>query len=122
VQWRICLWPHFKGNTQFLKFCWISSQTFRKLFDQNEKAFGPATGLAAGIEMDLFGVAFVLWAATYLLSLVMAIWMAALLVGAVLLVMAAVVISSSRSKLKVIPAAPEKTIRGVKDMSNGRNT
>lgn len=42
------------------------------------------------------------WAATYLLSLVMAIWMAALLVGAVLLVIAAFVIRSSRSKLKMI--------------------
>ena len=92
-----------------------------ELKEKSEKASGPATGLAFGIAMALFGAGFVLWSATYLLSLVMAIWMATLLVGAVLLLVSAFVLSSSRKKLKMIPATPDKTIRSLEEMSHGRN-
>jgi uncharacterized membrane protein YqjE len=89
--------------------------------EKSEKASGPATGLALGITMALFGLGFVLWSATFLLSLVMAIWVAALVVGAVLLLVSGFVISWSRKKLKMIPVMPNKTIRSLEEMSHGRN-
>jgi uncharacterized membrane protein YqjE len=89
--------------------------------EKTQSASGPAAGLALGIAMALFGTGFLLWAAVFALALVMTLWAAALLMGAVLLLISLAVISSSRSKLKMISATPDKTIRSLEEMSNGRN-
>lgn len=85
------------------------------------QATRPATGLAVGTAMSIYGAGFLLLAAVYGLSTVMAMWAAALLVGAVLLFVSVFVITSSRNQLKNISAEPAKTIRSLEEMTHGRN-
>jgi membrane protein len=79
------------------------------------RAARPASILAAGTVLGLYGLGFLLLAAVYGLSLVIAPWLAALLIGAVLAIVAAIVISSGRNRLRQIDPVPEKTVQSMKE-------
>jgi membrane protein len=79
------------------------------------RAAWPASILAAGAVLGLYGLGFLLLAAVYGLSLVIAPWLAALLVGAVLALVAAILVGSGRSRLKQIDPVPEKTVQSMKE-------
>jgi membrane protein len=79
------------------------------------RAARPASILAAGAVLGLYGLGFLLLAAVYGLSLVIAPWLAALLVGAVLAIVAAILVSSGRTRLNKIDPVPEKTVQSMKE-------
>ncbi|MGB2668316.1 MAG: phage holin family protein [Candidatus Acidiferrum sp.] len=75
----------------------------------------PATILASGVVIGLYGFGFLLLALVYALSLVIAPWLAALLVGVVLAIAAAILVASGRNALKQVDPVPEKTVQTVKE-------
>jgi membrane protein len=83
--------------------------------DKARRAARPASILAAGAVLGLYGLGFLLLAGVYGLSLVIAPWLAALLVGAVLAIVAAILVSSGRTRLKQIDPVPEKTVQSMKE-------
>jgi uncharacterized membrane protein YqjE len=80
-----------------------------------ERFAGPGATLGAGVALAFYALGFLLLAAVYALSLVMAVWLAALLVGGVLAAAAGIFISAGRTKLKRINFAPDKTIRTLQE-------
>lgn len=70
--------------------------------------------LSAGGALGLYAIGFILLAAMFALEIVMPAWLAALIIGVVLLIGAGVGISSGRRRLKAI-RPPEKTIQTVKE-------
>jgi uncharacterized membrane protein YqjE len=73
----------------------------------------PATTFGVGLVLAFYGVGFLLLACVYALSAVIAGWLAALLVGAVVGIVAVALMSSSGKKLKNMNYTPEKTIRSL---------
>jgi uncharacterized membrane protein YqjE len=80
-----------------------------------EKVAGPGATLGAGVALALYGLGFLLLAAVYALSLVVAGWLAALIVGGVLTVAAGVLIGAGSTKLKRVNLTPDKTIRTLEE-------
>ena len=80
-----------------------------------QKAAGPGATLGVGVALALYGLGFLLLAAVYAMSLVMAGWLAALIVGGVLAVAAVILIGAGTAKLKRANLAPEKTIRTLEE-------
>jgi uncharacterized membrane protein YqjE len=80
-----------------------------------EKVAGPGAALGAGVVLGLYGLGFLLLAAVYALSLVVAGWLATLIVGGVLAVAAGILVSAGRTKLKRLNFAPNKTIRTLEE-------
>jgi uncharacterized membrane protein YqjE len=80
-----------------------------------EKVTGPGVAMGAGVALALYGLGFLLLAAVYALSLVMAPWLAASVVGAVLTVAAGILIAAGGTKLKRVNLAPGKTIRSLEE-------
>ena len=79
------------------------------------KVAGPGASLSAGVVLALYGLGFLLLAAVNALSLVMAGWLATLIVGGFLAVSAGILISAGGMKLKRISLTPEKTIRTLEE-------
>jgi len=79
------------------------------------KAKSAAIILGAGGVFGLFATGFVLLAAVYALSLVVASWMAALIVGVVVGIAAAILISRGLDEWNSLNPKPEKTIETVKE-------
>ncbi len=79
------------------------------------RAKQPATILGSGLIIGLYGFGFLLLAIVYALSLVLAAWLAALLVGVVLTIAAAILVASGRNALKQVDPVPEKTVQTVKE-------
>jgi len=79
------------------------------------KATSGSKTLAIGGVLGLYGGAFVLLAIVYALSLVVAAWLAALIVGLALAIPGALMISNGLTSLKRVNPAPEKTIETVKE-------
>jgi uncharacterized membrane protein YqjE len=75
------------------------------------RAARPATTFGVGLVLAFHGVGFLLLACVYALSAVIAGWLAALLVGAVVSLVAVALISSSGKKLKDMNYTPDKTVR-----------
>lgn len=75
----------------------------------------PAITIAAGAVIGLYALGFLLLAAVYALTLVVAPWAAALIIGALLAIGAAVFLSAGQAKLKQINPLPEKTVHTVKE-------
>ena len=73
-----------------------------------------AKSLIAGAVLGLYAGGVLLIAAVYGLSMVVAPWLAALLVGAFVAVVAAILISIGQGRLRKVKK-PEKTIRSVKE-------
>jgi uncharacterized membrane protein YqjE len=80
-----------------------------------EKVAGPGAALGAGVALAFYGLGFLLLAAVYALSLVMAVWLATLIVGGVLVVAAGILITAGGTKLKRVNLAPDKTIRTLEE-------
>jgi uncharacterized membrane protein YqjE len=80
-----------------------------------QKASKPAAVLVAGTLLGLYGLGFLLLAAVYGLSLVMAPWLAALVVGAVLATVGGILVAKSRTALKQIKPVPTKTVQTVRE-------
>jgi uncharacterized membrane protein YqjE len=80
-----------------------------------EKVAGPGATLGAGMVLAFYGLGFLLLAAVYALSLVMAGWLATLIVGGVLMVAAGILIGGGSAKLKRVNLTPDKTIRTLEE-------
>jgi uncharacterized membrane protein YqjE len=80
-----------------------------------QKTAGPGATLGAGLALALYGLGFLLLAAVYAMSLVMAGWLAALIVGGVLTVAAGILVGTGTAKLKRANLMPDKTIRTLEE-------
>jgi uncharacterized membrane protein YqjE len=80
-----------------------------------EKAAGPGAAVGAGVALTFYGMGFLLLAAVYALSLVMAGWLAALIVGGVLVMAAGILVGAGGMKLKRVNLTPDKTIRTLEE-------
>ena len=86
-----------------------------ELQEKASRASKPATTLGAGFLLGLYGLGFLLLAAAYALSMIMAAGLAALIVGGVLALVSVVLVTSSVNKLKALNPAPEKTIQTLQE-------
>lgn len=86
-----------------------------ELKEKAQRAAKPAAVMGVGAVVAFYGVGFVLLAAVYALSLVIALWAAALIVGVVLAIIGGALLSFSRKALKEIDPIPEKTVQTVKE-------
>ena len=80
-----------------------------------EKVAGPGATLGAGMVLASYGLGFLLLAAVYALSLVMAGWLATLIVGGVLAVAAGILIGAGSAKLRRVNLTPDKTMRTLEE-------
>jgi uncharacterized membrane protein YqjE len=80
-----------------------------------EKVAGPGATLGAGLALALYGLGFLLLAAVYAMSLVMPGWLAALIVGAVLTVVAGIFVVAGGTKVKRANLTPDKTLRTLEE-------
>lgn len=71
--------------------------------------------LIAGLLLGLYALGFILLAAVHALSIVVAAWLAALIVGFVVGVVSLILINLGRNRLKGVKVVPEKTIGTVKE-------
>ena len=86
-----------------------------ELQEKASRASKPAITLGAGFLFGLYGLGFLLLAAVYALSTIMAAGLAALIVGGVLALVSIVLVTSSTNKLKALNPAPEKTIQTLQE-------
>lgn len=70
---------------------------------------------AIGAVLGIFALGFVLWSLAYGLASVMSPWLATLIVGLVLGVVAGILISSGQTRLKAVSVKPERTVENVKE-------
>jgi uncharacterized membrane protein YqjE len=80
-----------------------------------ERVAGPGATLGAGAVLAFYGFGFLLLAAVHALSLVMAGWLAALIVGGVLAVAAGILIGAGGTKLRRVNLIPDKTMRTLEE-------
>jgi uncharacterized membrane protein YqjE len=80
-----------------------------------EKVAGPGATLGAGMVLAFYGLGFLLLAAVYALSLVMAGWLATLIVGSVLVAAAGILIGAGSAKLRRVNLAPDRTMRTLEE-------
>lgn len=83
--------------------------------EELKKAKGPAGLIGAGVYIGLYAGAGFLLAAIYGLSTIMATWLAALIVGVVLAVFAAIFINTGAKHLKDVRAVPRRTAETMKE-------
>jgi uncharacterized membrane protein YqjE len=83
--------------------------------EEASKAARPAAMFGAGLLFSFYALGFLLLAIVYGLSVVMASWLAALIVGALLAMVAAGLMNSSGKKLKRVNPTPEKTIQSLEE-------
>ena len=83
--------------------------------EEAAKAVKPGINAAVGIVIGFYGFGFLLLAAVYGLTTVMANWLAALVVGAALAIVGVVFLSAGMSKLKRLDSMPDKTIRSMEE-------
>jgi uncharacterized membrane protein YqjE len=86
-----------------------------ELEEKAAKAAKPAATFGAGLVLAFYGIGFLLLASVYGMSTVMAAWLAALLVGAILAIVSIALISSSGKKLKRVNPTPDKTIQSLEE-------
>jgi uncharacterized membrane protein YqjE len=86
-----------------------------ELEEKAAKAAKPAATFGAGLVLAFYGIGFLLLASVYGLSTVMAAWLAALLVGAILAIVSIALIISSGKKLKRVNPTPDKTIQSLEE-------
>jgi hypothetical protein len=84
-----------------------------EIAEKATEAARPAATFGVGLVLGFYGVGFLLLACVYALSAVIAGWLAALLVGLVVGIVAVALLSSSGKKLKNMNYIPEKTIRSL---------
>jgi uncharacterized membrane protein YqjE len=77
---------------------------------------GKAAGMLGGAAVaGLMGLAALVTAAIVGLSMVVALWVSALIVGVLLLVSAAAMYAAGRATLKAVSPVPERTVETLKD-------
>ena len=77
---------------------------------------GKAAGvLVAGLAFGFFGLGFLLLTAVYALNLVLSAWLSALIVGAAVTVLAAILVGAGFGMLKRVNPTPEQTVDTVKE-------
>jgi cytochrome c biogenesis protein CcdA len=86
-----------------------------ELKEEAKQAAKPVTTFGMGLLFGIYGMGFLLLAATYALALVLPVWLAALLVGTGLATVALALMSSSGKKLKRINPTPDKTIQSLEE-------
>src|SRR6202021_1131702 len=79
------------------------------------KASRPAVMLLVGLALGLYGMGFLFLAAVYGLSMIMAGWLAALLIGGLLAIVSAALVTSSGNKLKQVTSALDKTVSSLEE-------
>jgi uncharacterized membrane protein YqjE len=82
--------------------------------EQVSKAAKPAATLAMGIVLAMYAFGFMLLTIVYVLATVVSAWLAALLVTAVVAVVALVLVTAGKDRLKRVKP-PEKTIDTLKE-------
>jgi len=83
--------------------------------EQAAKAAGPGINVGLGILLGFYGFGFLLLAAIYGLATVVANWLAALIVGAVMAIAGAALLLAGMAKLKRLDPAPDKTMRSMEE-------
>src|SRR6202158_3026145 len=83
--------------------------------EEAAKAAKAAATFGVGLVMGFYGIGFLLLASVYGLSTVMAGWLAALVVGAILAIVATALLSSSGKKLKSVNPTPDKTLQSLEE-------
>ena len=83
--------------------------------EEAAKAAKPAATFGVGLVMGFYGIGFLLLASVYGLSTVMAGWLAALLVGTILAIVAIALLNSSGKKLRRVNPTPDKTMRSLEE-------
>ena len=86
-----------------------------ELKEEAAKAAKPAATFGVGLVFGFYGIGFLLLASVYGLSMLMAGWLAALLIGAILAIVAIALMSSSGKKLKRVNPTPDKTIQSLEE-------
>jgi uncharacterized membrane protein YqjE len=86
-----------------------------ELKEEASRAAKPAATFGMGLVFGFYGVGFLLLSSVYALSAVMAGWLAALLVGTILAIVAIALVSSGGKKLKRVNPTPDKTIRSLEE-------
>jgi uncharacterized membrane protein YqjE len=79
------------------------------------KVAGPGATLGAGVVLVFYGLGFLLLAAVYALSLLIAPWFAALIVGGGLAIAAGILIGAGTVKLRRVNLTPDKTMRTLEE-------
>jgi hypothetical protein len=79
------------------------------------KMSGLAAMIGIGFTISLYAIGFILLAIVYKLSTMMAAWMAALLVGGVLALIAIITLVGATNKLKHVNAIPERAVGTMKE-------
>jgi hypothetical protein len=83
--------------------------------EEASQAVNPVSVLGGGLVLGFLGLGFLLLASVYALSLVIAPWLAALLVGGLLAIVSSILIASSSANLKQLNPTPDKTIRSLEE-------
>jgi uncharacterized membrane protein YqjE len=83
--------------------------------EEAAKAAKPSATFGVGLVLGFYGMGFLLLAAVYGLSAVIAGWLAALLVGAFLAIVALALMSSGGKRLKQLNPTPEKTVQSLEE-------
>jgi uncharacterized membrane protein YqjE len=86
-----------------------------ELKEEASRAAKPVATFGIGLAFGFYGIGFLLLSSIYGLSTVMAGWLAALLVGTILAIVAIALMTSSGKKLKRVNPAPDKTIRSLEE-------
>jgi uncharacterized membrane protein YqjE len=83
--------------------------------EEAARAKSPTLLLGAGVVTAIFAMLFLLLMIVYALALVMPSWEAALIVGAVLAVVASVILTAAIGRFKQIHPIPERTVETIKE-------
>jgi uncharacterized membrane protein YqjE len=86
-----------------------------ELKEEAARASKPVATFGLGLVFAFYGIGFLLLSLAFWLNTMMALWQAALLIGAALAIVALALMSSSGKKLKRVHPTPDKTIRSVEE-------
>lgn len=86
-----------------------------ELKEEASRASKPVVTFGVGLVFGFYGIGFLLLSLVYWLTTLMAVWLAALLTGAGLAIVAIALMSSSGKRLKRANPTPDKTIRSLEE-------
>jgi uncharacterized membrane protein YqjE len=86
-----------------------------ELKEEAVRASKPAATFGIGLVFGFYGIGFLLLSLVFWLTTLMSVWLAALLVGAALAIVAIALTSSSGKKLRRVNPTPDKTIRSLEE-------
>ena len=86
-----------------------------EIHEETTKAVRSSIPLVIGVLLSLYALGFILLAVVHALSMVVDAWLAALIVGAGVLVISMILVSVGRTRFKQVKVVPEKTVVTVKE-------